>query len=223
MMDYTKKKLEDMDVMDDFLMGQLAADESFGTDFCRLVISTLLQRKIGKLRVSTQKVLAALTPSLRGIRMDVEMEELGEVEGSEEPAVMNIYDMEPHLYKGMDIPRHNRFYQAKIDSREENVTDWATTELHSYVSRVKLLPEVRDAYMKWDEYIYYMQKEEREKAAIDTMVQNIQDILEEYGGIPEHVKSRLVETDDKEILKKWLKLSAKVNSIEEFEAGMQPI
>lgn len=32
-MDYTKKKLEDMDVMDDFLMGQLAADESFGTDF----------------------------------------------------------------------------------------------------------------------------------------------------------------------------------------------
>ena len=66
MMDYTKKKLEDMDVMDDFLMGQLAADESFGTDFCRLVISTLLQRKIGNLRVSTQKVLAALTPSLRG-------------------------------------------------------------------------------------------------------------------------------------------------------------
>ena len=299
-MDYTKKKLEDMDVMDDFLMGQLAADESFGTDFCRLVISTLLQRKIGKLRVSTQKVLAALTPSQRGIRMDVEVEELGEVEGSEKPAVMNIYDMEPHLYKGMDIPRHNRFYQAKIDSRglrsgekdfsklpnlyvlmilsfdpfgkdrmvytirnqceeepeleyedglrfyyfytggtyggneairamltymqdsrAENVTDQATTALHSYVSRVKLLPEVRDAYMKWDEFIYYMKKEEREKAVIDTMVQGIQDILEEYGDIPEHVKSRLSETDDKEILKKWIKLSAKVNSIEEFEAGMQ--
>ncbi|MDE6739077.1 MAG: hypothetical protein K2K07_08280 [Lachnospiraceae bacterium] len=109
------------------------------------------------------------------------------------------------------------------DSRAENVTDQATAELHSYVSRVKLLPEVRDAYMKWDEYIYYMQKEEREKAAIDTMVQDILDILEEYGDIPEHVKSRLGETDDKEILKKWLKLSAKVNSIEEFEAGMQPV
>lgn len=299
-MNYTKKKLEDMDVMDDFLMGQLAADESFGTDFCRLIISTLLQRKIGKLRVSTQKVLSALTPSLRGIRMDVEMEELGEADGSEEPAVMNIYDMEPHLYKGMDIPRHNRFYQAKIDSRglgsgekdfsklpnlyvlmilsfdlfgkdrmvytirnqckeepeleyedglsfyyfytggtyggneaikamltymqdsrAENATDQATTELHSYVSRVKLLPEVQEAYMMWDEYIYYMRKEEREEAVIDTMVQAIQDILEEYGDIPEHVKNRLDETDDKEILKKWLKLSAKVNSIEEFEVEIR--
>lgn len=72
-MGYTMKKLEDMDVMDDFLMGRLASDEVYGTDFCRIIISTLLQKKIGKLRVSTQKVIHSLAPHLRGIRMDVEV------------------------------------------------------------------------------------------------------------------------------------------------------
>lgn len=29
---------------------------------------------------------------------------------------MNLYDIEPHLLKGTDLPRHNRFYQAMTDS-----------------------------------------------------------------------------------------------------------
>lgn len=205
---------------------------------------------------------------------------------------MNIYDLEPHLRKETDIPRHNRFYQAKIDSRglksgekdftklpnlyvlmilnfdpfgkermvytirnqceeepeleyedgltfyyfytggtyggnealkamltymqdsrEENATNQATTKLHSYVSRVKILPEVRNAYMKWDEYIYDV----REDAVIETLVQSIQDVLEDYGDIPESVKERLSETIDRKVLKRWLKLAARVNSMEEFE------
>lgn len=28
-----------------------------------------------------------------------------------------VYDLEPHLQKDVHLPRHNRFYQAKIDSR----------------------------------------------------------------------------------------------------------
>ena len=295
-MSYTLKKLEDMDVMDDFLMGQLASNETYGTDFCRIIISTLLQKKIGNLRVTTQKVIPSLTPQLRGIRMDVEVEEMEDVEGNEEPAVMNVYDMEPHLQKNMDLPRHNRFYQAKIDSRrlksgakdfvrlpnlyvitilnfdpfgkdrmvytvrnkcdeepyleyddglkffyfytggtqggnatiksvltymqdskEENVIDEVTTELHGYVSRVKILPEVKNAYMRLEDYIYY----QREDAVIDTMIEDIQDLLEDYGDIPERVKERLKETEDKALLKKWLKLAAKANSIEEFEAALQ--
>lgn len=291
-MSYTKKKLEDMDILDDFLMEQLASDESYGTDFCRLVISTLLQKKIGKLRVSTQKALSAATPLRRGIRMDVEIEELKEDGDGEEPAVMNIYDMEPHLHKDMDIPRHNRFYQAKIDSkgmksgeqdfsklpnlyvlmilnfdpfgkdrmvytvrnrceeepemeyedglkfyyfytggtyggsdalralltymqdsREENVTDQTTTQLHDYVSRTKMLPEVKRIYMRWEECIYY----ERKDAVIDTLIENIQELLEDYGTFPEELKKRLDETRDIATLKCWHKLAAKVTSIEEFE------
>lgn len=294
-MGYTMKKLEDMDVMDDFLMGQLASNEVYGTDFCRIIISTLLQKRIGRLRISAQKTIPSLAPNLRGIRMDVEVEELGEMDGSEEPAVMNIYDMEPHLQKNMDLPRHNRFYQAKLDSRglksgekdfsklpnlyvitilnfdpfgkdrmvytvrnkcdeepnleyedglkfcyfytggtqggnaalkamltymqdsrEENVTDEATAELHDYVSRTKVMPEVKNAYMRLEDYIYY----QREDAVIDTMIEDIRDLLEDYGDIPERVTDRLKGTNDKDTLKRWLKIAAKANSIEEFEAAL---
>lgn len=221
-MSYTMKKLEDMDVMDDFLMERLAADDVCGTDFCRIIISTLLQKKIGRLRVSAQKMIPSLAPHLRGIRMDVEVEELGDVEGNEEPTVMNIYDMEPHLQKDMNLPRRNRFYQAKLDSREENVTDEATAELHNYVSRAKVMPEVKNVYMKLEEFIYYQRKEEREEAVIDTMVQAILDILEDFGNIPERVTDCLKETNDKDTLKRWHRLAAKVNSMKEFEEMLFP-
>lgn len=296
-MSYTKKALEDMDVMDDFLMSQLASDEEFGKEFCRTLLSSLLQRKVGSLSIRTQRMLPAAAPELRGIRMDVEVEELEDRENGEKPAVMNIYDMEPHLQNDLNLPRHNRFYQARIDSRglksgeknfihlpnlyvlsilnfdpfgkdhmvymirnrceevpeleyddglrfyyfytggtkggnqelramltymqdsrEENVVDKTTKQLHDYVSRVKIRPEVKDAYMTLEEYIFYQRKDE----AIDTRVEDILELLEEYGEIPENVRERLKETRDIDLLKKWHKLAAKSDSIAEFgeKAGL---
>ena len=118
-MDNGKKTLENMNVLDDFLMSQLAADAEYGEAFCRRLLSSLLSRKIGKLRVNAQKVFPGLSLDLRGIRLDVEVEETEESEESEEPgpAVVNIYDIEPHLRNDLDLPRHNRFYQARIDGK----------------------------------------------------------------------------------------------------------
>ncbi len=113
----TKKSLEDMDVMDDFLMEQLATDPELGSDFCRRMLSTLLQRELKRIRVISQRILPSPTPKLRGIRMDVEVEEYADAVAGEMPATLNIYDMEPHLQADTDLPRRNRFYQAKIDSR----------------------------------------------------------------------------------------------------------
>ena len=46
----TKKTLEEMDVMDDFLMNATALDQELGEEeeFCRLILETLLQRQIGR-------------------------------------------------------------------------------------------------------------------------------------------------------------------------------
>lgn len=298
-MSSTMKKLEDMDVMDDFLMGQLASDEVFGNDFCRKILSALLQRKVGRLRVVSQRVLPALAPNLRGIRMDVEVEEYEDAIKGEAPVIINIYDMEPHLQKNMDIARHNRFYQAKIDSRglksgtkdfsqipnlyvltilnfdpfgydymmytvknrclevpeleyedglcfyyfytkgskggsrelqtmlqyiqdsrSENATDSATREIHDYVSRVKTQPEVKLAYMHYEEIINYERKEAAEEALKAARVQDILDLLEEYGEVPENVKLRL-EEETSDTLKHWYKLAAKADSIDAFVAQMK--
>ena len=47
------------------------------------------------------------------------------------------------------------------DSREENATDEATREVHSYVSRAKIMPEVKNAYMTLGGLLYYANMEER--------------------------------------------------------------
>lgn len=295
-MSYSGRTLEELNVMDDFLMNRVAEDEAVGEAFCRRLLTVLLQKKLGKIHVRTQYALPALTPDLRGIRMDVQVEELNDDPEEIRETVMNIYDIEPHMSRDLDLPRHNRFYQARIDSRglksgekdfkklpnlyvltilnydpfgydymvyhvhnkcvevpeldygdglrffyfytegkkggspeigrllkyikdstDENVTDETTREIDSYVKQIKVQPEVRFAYMRFEDILYYERKEAAEKAGKEARAQAIEDLLEEYGEVPERIKRLLEETDDSDRLKKWLKLAAKVSDMQEFE------
>ena len=80
-MSYTKKKLEELNVIDDFLMTRLASDAAVGEEFCRLLLSTLLQREIGKVKVTVQKMMPPLSPDRKGVRMDVMVEEAEDAGG----------------------------------------------------------------------------------------------------------------------------------------------
>ena len=114
------------------------------------------------------------------------------------------------------------------DSRAENAVDAATRELHGYVEKVKIRPEVRVAYMRLDEIIYYERKDAAAEAAKEaakaatkaatraTQIRSILDLLEDFGEVPSSVLERFQAETDAEILKRWHKLAAKVGSIEEF-------
>lgn len=114
-MSYTKKSLEELNVLDDFLMNAIVSAPEIGEVFCKTVLSVLLQRKIGKLRIVSQRMIPPCTPKHRGIRMDVEVQEF-EVD-ADDMLPISIYDLESNLQKGVHLPRHNRFYQAKMDGR----------------------------------------------------------------------------------------------------------
>ncbi|MBR4542693.1 MAG: hypothetical protein IKO53_00635 [Lachnospiraceae bacterium] len=109
-----KKKLEEMNLIDDFLMNAATTDQEVGEACCRCMLSVLLQRKIGRVHVISQRFLPGAMPGQRGIRMDVEVTEEA-TDGS--GMIANVYDMEPHTMNDMDFPRANRFRQAKIDGR----------------------------------------------------------------------------------------------------------
>lgn len=113
-MSYLNKPFEELDVLDNFLMNAIATDQDVGEAFCRKVLSVLLQHPIGKVKVVAQYTLPAQNPAYRGIRMDVKIEEFAD---GERTRLANVYDLEPHLQKNLHLPRHNRFYQAKMDSR----------------------------------------------------------------------------------------------------------
>ena len=112
-MSYTIKPFEELDVIDDFLMNAIANDEEVNEEFFRTLLSVLLQREIGKIRITAQRIIPANTPTLRGIRLDVEIKEYDETDV--DLKAKTIYDLEPHNKDGINLIKHNRFYQAKID------------------------------------------------------------------------------------------------------------
>ena len=66
---YTNKPFEELDVLDNFLMNAIATDQEVGEAFCKNVLSVLLQRTVGKVKVVAQYTLPAQDPRYRGIRM----------------------------------------------------------------------------------------------------------------------------------------------------------
>ena len=112
---YQRRSLDELNVLDDFLMSAAASDPEDGPEFCRLLLSTLLERPIGQVKVSAQKLLNSYTPELHGVRLDVEViEPLG---GG--GPVANIYDIEPCLYVSPleTLIKRNRYYQGRIDGQ----------------------------------------------------------------------------------------------------------
>ena len=109
---YTKKNLEELDVLDDFMMNAIANDPDVAEPFFREVLSVLLEREIGEITVHAQVVIPADTPERRGICLDVAISE-----EDDSPAKCRIYNVEGQNYKEVFLPKRCRFYQAKKDSK----------------------------------------------------------------------------------------------------------
>lgn len=88
------KSLEEMDVMDDFLFMEIMTDEESGIEVCRMILSLVLKREIGKISYTAQKVVPGVSESSHGIRMDAYITEQLSEEGTGRPDI-RVYDMEP--------------------------------------------------------------------------------------------------------------------------------
>ena len=109
------KKLEDMNLMDDFLVSSLMNSRKYGEKAVRYILGCILKRPLGKLTVVPQRVMCGESPEKHGIRLDVYIDE----EGGE------IIDIEPDQNDGKKdvqaVPQRARFYHAKINSANLDV------------------------------------------------------------------------------------------------------
>ena len=65
-----------------------------------------------------------------------------------------------------------------------------------------------------------MRLEGKEEGRLESKIEDIMELLEELGQIPQRVEELIKAEDNPEILSKWLKSAAKAGSIAEFEANM---
>ena len=96
--------------------------------------------------------------------------------------------------------------------------------------RLKRLHEsIREIKASADMEVEYMKMEERERiirdegvefgkqiGIINGKIEDILELLEDKGDVPEKVKAEILAETDLEVLKKWLRLAAKSETIEEF-------
>lgn len=60
------------------------------------------------------------------------------------------------------------------DSKEYNVTNDATRRLHKCVNMVKESSETRDAYMMWEEKIFYERRDAKAEVYISTIMKKLE-------------------------------------------------
>ena len=92
------KSIDEVDLMDDIFMNLVASDPDVGEDVCRILLSVLLQKEIGRVTVHAQRMIPGGGVDVRGIRLDVEVDESDDGGG-----IANIYDIEPHRKKENEI------------------------------------------------------------------------------------------------------------------------
>ena len=104
------KRLEDMNLVDDFLAYSLTVHKTYGTEAARYILECILQRRIRHLTVVPQKSWYGETAGRHGVRLDIYLDE----EDGE------IFDVEPDNGSSSKevaaLPRRVRFYHPKIDA-----------------------------------------------------------------------------------------------------------
>ncbi len=109
-----RRKLEELNLLDDFLFNKMVGHPEFGEEFTRELLRIILGKEVGKLEVIPQKIYYGSDTDRHGARLDVYLEE------TEEPLEnATIYDLEPEG-EGKEedlksLARRVRFYHSKID------------------------------------------------------------------------------------------------------------
>ena len=139
----------------------------------------------------------------------------------EEPEV-NLNDGSTSIFlstegeNGSEVPKELvtflNFVKADLSESETDFEDSFVKKLQETIRRVKSNREMEERFMIFEE----MLREERAEGKAEGKAEDILDLLEELGKISEELRNKIKGEKDLETLKKWFKLVAKAESMEEF-------
>jgi len=108
------KSLEELNLIDDFLMNAVAQDREVGEPCLKRILSVLLEREIDQVEITPQRLIKGWRPEIKGVRLDVEVRELVS-DANGDKIVASIFDVEPHNQDDLAFPKFARYRQARID------------------------------------------------------------------------------------------------------------
>ena len=111
------------------------------------------------------------------------------------------------------------FLHYVTESNENGLPDECDERLkrlHESIREIKASADMEVEYMKMEERERIIRDEGKQIGIINGKIESVLELLEDKGEVPEKVKTEIFAETDLEVLKKWLYLAAKSETIEEF-------
>lgn len=115
------RKLEDLNLIDNFLFQAVLSDKTEGEEFAKILLSTILGKQIRNVRIVPQKNILGLDTDKHGIRLDAYIEDVSDELNSnlaDVDLIPDVYDIEPNnSYEKPSLPKRIRYYHGLIDTQ----------------------------------------------------------------------------------------------------------
>lgn len=111
------------------------------------------------------------------------------------------------------------FLHYVTESNENGLPDECDERLkrlHESIREIKASADMEVEYMKMEERERIIRDEGKQIGIINGKIESVLELLKDKGEVPEKVKAEIFAETDPEVLKKWLRLAAKSETIEEF-------
>ena len=191
--EYVKK-----DITDDFIFGKIMLKEANCID----LLECLTGNRIESVSTVVSQKAVRITSDSKGVRYDIYVEDDKNI----------MYDAEMQNYtettSAKNLPKRSRFYQGIMDSD---------------VAEARQNREWMVEYMKTLVHDMDVMNEGIAKGRAEGKAEVIISFLEDQGEVPEDLRTRIYSENDMNRLKRWVKLSASVSSVDEFEEKMESI
>lgn len=114
-----------------------------------------------------------------------------------------------------------KYMEESTSEYVSSITDESIIHLHEKITELKKQRKLEARYMTVEEWMNIMAKkaadEAREEAETKGKAEDILLLLSELGSIPSDLETRIFSETDSEMLKNWLKLAARAESVEQFQ------
>ena len=105
-----------------------------------------------------------------------------------------------------------RFVKADLDGSQREFGDKYISQLQQSIRCIKENRVMEERYMLFEE----MLRDERAEGKAEGKAEDVLNLLEDSGPVPDDLRVRIMSEKDMEVLKRWLRLSVEVSSPEEF-------
>ena len=115
------RKLEELNLIDNFLFQEMLSQKEEGEEFARILLSTILDKNIRKVKIIPQKNILGADTNCHGIRLDAYIEDVSselDKNLADVEIIPDIYDVEPNnTYEKETLPKRMRYYHGLIDTQ----------------------------------------------------------------------------------------------------------